>query len=89
MSKDEAVLAAGLLQRADVELLPTRTLLSAATSIAIELDHPAYDCVYAALAVANNCSFVTADESFVRKLNQGRCAPFRGRAFSLAEALAQ
>jgi predicted nucleic acid-binding protein len=89
LSKDEAVLAAGLLQRADIELLPTRTLLSAATSIAIELDHPAYDCVYVALAVVNNCSFVTADESFVRKLNQGRRAPFRGRAFSLAEALAQ
>jgi predicted nucleic acid-binding protein len=94
LSKDEAVLAAvvlaaGLLQRADVELQPTRSLLSAATSIAIELDHPAYDCVYIALAIANDCSFVTADESFIRKLSQGRRAPFRERALSLAEAVAR
>jgi hypothetical protein len=29
---------------------------------AIELDHPAYDCLYLALTVENDCRFVTADE---------------------------
>jgi predicted nucleic acid-binding protein len=29
---------------------------------AIELDHPAYDCLYLALSVENDCRFVTADE---------------------------
>jgi predicted nucleic acid-binding protein len=89
LSKDEALLAAGLLQRADIELLPTRSLLSVATSIAIELDHPAHDCVYIALAVANDCSFVTADERFLRKLSQDRRGAFRERAISLAEAVAR
>jgi predicted nucleic acid-binding protein len=89
MSKDEALLAAGLLQHADIELLPTRSLLPAATSISIELDHPAYDCVYVALAVANDCSFVTADERFLRKLGHSRRAVFRARALSLAEAVAR
>jgi len=85
--KDEALLAADLLQCADIELLPTRSLLPIATSIAIELDHPAYDCVYIALAAANNCSFVTADHRFLRKL-EGRHAAFRQRALSLTEAVA-
>jgi predicted nucleic acid-binding protein len=89
LSKDEAVLAAGLLQHADIELLPTRALLPAATSMAIELDHPAYDCVYIALAIANDCSFVTADQRFLRKLNQDRHAAFRERALSLAQAVAR
>ena len=44
LSKEEAFLAAQLLQAADIEFLPTRLLLEAAARIAVELDHPAYDC---------------------------------------------
>lgn len=88
LSKDEALLAAGLLQHAEMELLPTRPLLSVATSIAIELDHPADDCVYIALAAARDCCFVTADERFIRKLGHGRGVAFRKRVLSLAEAVA-
>ena len=40
LSREEAVLAARLLQTAEVELLPTRSLLEAATRIAIEINHP-------------------------------------------------
>ena len=50
-----------LLQGAEVELLPMRSLFEVATSLAIELDHPAYDCIYLALAVEHDCRFVTAD----------------------------
>jgi predicted nucleic acid-binding protein len=46
LSREEALLAARLLQGAALELLPIRSLLETATRIAIELDHPAYDCVY-------------------------------------------
>ena len=49
LSREEALLAARLLQGAALELLPIRSLLETATRIAIELDHP-YDCVYIALA---------------------------------------
>jgi hypothetical protein len=44
--KEEALLAARLLQGAEIELLSTRFLFDAATRISIEIDHPAYDCLY-------------------------------------------
>jgi predicted nucleic acid-binding protein len=86
LSKEEAFLAAQILQAADIEFLPTRLLLEAATRIAVELDHPAYDCLYLALAAERDCRFVTADERFVRKVEQGRRRRFRGRVISLAQA---
>ena len=85
LTKEEALLAARLLQGAEIALLPMRSLFEAATRISIELNHPAYDCMYVALAVANECTFVTADERFLRKLGQGRRA-LRQRAMSLEEA---
>lgn len=75
LSTDEAMLAARLLERADVELRPMRALLGRATELALRLDHPAYDCVYLALAEAENCALVTADERLVRKL---AAAPIAG-----------
>lgn len=67
LSADEARLAAGLLQRADVELLPMRPLLESATALAIALDHPAYDCIYLALAESLSCDLVTADQRLSAK----------------------
>lgn len=84
--KAEAFLAARLLQAAEIELLPSRSLLEAATQIAVELDHPAYDCLYLALAAQRGCQFVTADERFVRKLGEGRRRQFRDRVITLAQA---
>lgn len=86
LSNDEALLAARLLQAAAIELVPTRSLLAAATRIAIELDHPAYDCLYLALAIENGWRFVTADERFLRKLGEGRRSRFRAKAVLLDEA---
>jgi predicted nucleic acid-binding protein len=84
---EEALLAARLLQGAEIELLPMRSLFEIATRISIEVDHPAYDCVYLALAGENNCQFVTADERMLRKLNHSRNASIRRRAISLRNAL--
>jgi predicted nucleic acid-binding protein len=67
LSQDEAFLAAQLLARADIEFEPMRALLEPATRIAIALDHPAYDCAYLALAAAQDCDFVTADEKLACK----------------------
>jgi predicted nucleic acid-binding protein len=86
LTKDEAFLAARLLQTAEIELLPARSLLEAATRIAVELDHPAYGCLYLALAAQRGCQFVTADERFVRKLGEGRRRQFRDRVITLAQA---
>jgi predicted nucleic acid-binding protein len=83
--KDEASIAAALLEKADIELRPMRSLLAAATRLAIELDHPAYDCLYLTAALESDCRMVTADERFLRKVGEGR-GPIRDRAISLSEA---
>lgn len=86
---DEAVMAARLIQGADIELFPTRHLLETATSIAIELDHPAYDCVYLALALDNAWRFVTADDRLRRKLGQASVADrLKGVVVSMSDAIA-
>jgi predicted nucleic acid-binding protein len=86
LTRQEALLAARLLQAAEIELRPTRALLEAATRMAIELNHPAYDCLYLVLAVENKCRFVTADERFLRKLRQTHQRQLRDSAISLNEA---
>jgi predicted nucleic acid-binding protein len=85
LTKENAFLAARLLERADIEFLP-RSLLEPAVRMAIELDHPAYDCVYLALAAANGWKFVTADERFVQKVRQSRRSRFRTVVVPLSEA---
>ncbi len=86
LSKEEALLAARLLQAAEIELLPTRFLLEAATRIAIELDRLAYDCLYLALATERDCRLVTTDERFLRELSEGPCRTFRDRVLGLRQA---
>jgi predicted nucleic acid-binding protein len=84
--RDEAVMAARLLQGVDIEIFPTRQLLKTATSVAIDLDHPAYDCIYLALALDNGWRFVTADERFRRKLRQTAIAArFKNTVVALAD----
>jgi len=85
--KEEALLAARLLQGAEIELLPMQSLLEAAVRMSIEIDHAAYDCVYLALAIDNKCQFVTADERFLRKIYLGGQGTLRARAVSLIEAV--
>lgn len=88
LTREQAVMAAKLLQGADIEFLPMRGMLEPATRLAIELDSPAYDCVYIALAVQNDCKFITADDRFLQRVNLSSARSLRGRAISLAEAAA-
>ena len=66
LNREEAGLAAELLQRAAIELVPTRAVMADALRHAIDLGHPAYDCIYIALALERGCPFVTADERLAR-----------------------
>jgi predicted nucleic acid-binding protein len=68
LSETEAILAARLLQKADIQLEPMRRLLEPATRMAVALDHPAYDCTYLALAEMLACPMVTADERLHKKI---------------------
>ncbi len=85
LATDEAALAARLLARADIELMPMRTCLEVATAIAIGLDHPAYDCVYIALAEAEGLPFVTADGRLLRKVREDPSRRYATRVVGLAE----
>ena len=67
LHEDEAAIAAGLLQRADIDLLPTRNLMQHALELALRMDHAAYDCIYLSLAIVNDWPLVTADERLRRK----------------------
>lgn len=88
LTAEEALLAARILERAEIELHPMRPLLEPAARLAIDLDHPAYDCIYLALAMANGCQFVTADARFLAKARQSASAVSRS-IVSLAEATIQ
>jgi len=82
LSAEEAGIASRLLANADLDLMPTRSLMNTALEIAILLDHPAYDCLYLALAEQNDTEFVTADSRLVSKAQtfdrfQGRLAALR------------
>lgn len=69
LTQEEASLAARLLQACDLELVPTRALLNPTLQLAQQLNSPAYECMYLALAVQRDCSLVTADERLVHKMD--------------------
>lgn len=59
--------AALLLSRLDpvfVRVVPTDQLAQSALGLALALDHPAYDCFYLALAIAEDDVLITADRRF-------------------------
>lgn len=56
------------------QITPCAELAVAATHLAIELDHPAYDCFYLAMAIANNTTLVTADRRFITVCASSRYA---------------
>jgi predicted nucleic acid-binding protein len=49
------------------ELVPSVLLREKAFDLALQLDHPAYDCFYLALALMRDVKLVTRDAHFARK----------------------
>lgn len=48
--------------------MPTRRLIAPATDLAVRLGHPAYDCIYLALASEQRLRFVTADRQLLHRI---------------------
>ena len=88
LSDQEAQFAARLLARADIDLVAMRPYLEAAVRIALALDHPAYDCVYIALAEAEELQFVTADTGLLRKVSRRASGRYASRILGLTDARA-
>ena len=61
---------AALVTDLDIDTASLRGLVPQASKLSQAYDHPVYDCFYLALALIENCLFVTADQSFHRKLWQ-------------------
>ena len=70
MTEDEAVIAARTLEQADLVVVSARGYAARAVAIAAELDHPAYDAIYLAVAEAFGLRLVTADDRLIRKTEQ-------------------
>lgn len=84
LTEEEAAIAAKTLEQADLAVVSTRGYLARAVAIAAELDHPAYDGVYLAVAEAFGLRLATADDRLIRKVNRG-LSRFRPLLAALAD----
>jgi len=84
LTKEEAEIAGQTFEQADLAVVSTRDCLALAASIAVELDHPAYDAVYLAVAEASSLRLVTADDRLIRKVRESR-SRFRGVLVALSD----
>ena len=76
--------AIGVLRTAPVMIPATlRQLTPAAGRLALDLDHPLYDCFYLALAMEESCAVITADTRFADKV--GRHSYLQDRLLRLAD----
>ena len=58
-----------------IQIVGTGSIQSQAIQLAVETGRTVYDSLFLALAVAEDCRLVTADEHFVNALHATRCAP--------------
>ena len=55
-----------------IALYPAEVLIERASHLAIEMDHPVYDCLYLACAEASGTALVTADKALVDRANESQ-----------------
>lgn len=68
LTDKEAAIAAGLLRRSGIQMLPMLDMLEEATALAIMTSHPAYDCIYLVAAGREGIPMVTADTRLANKV---------------------
>jgi predicted nucleic acid-binding protein len=62
------------LKRFALDVQSTELFAGRALALALELDHPVYDCIYLALAENRGIPLVTADQRFLRALERTKWA---------------
>jgi predicted nucleic acid-binding protein len=70
VTAEEADLAAQAIERAEIEIVSMRPYLARSLALANEYAHPAYDCMYLAVAEGLDLPIVTADTRLVNKMRQ-------------------
>ncbi len=78
--------AVEVLQNARLAFSPMEPLMPMSIRLAQRLQHPAYDCFYLALAQAEGCLLVTADQRFLRAVAAHGDASHKAACLSLADA---
>jgi predicted nucleic acid-binding protein len=73
---DAAQIAQAFVVRCPVDLRPSSVLLPAALDVATRFDRTLYDALYLALAVAETCPLVTADDCLYNALLGTPLAPY-------------
>jgi predicted nucleic acid-binding protein len=68
---DEARLLTNAIAQAGIEFVSVRSITDTITDLSLELDHPAYDCAYIALALHHQCPFATADRRLIEVIRRG------------------
>lgn len=68
ITREAAAAAIRLIGRLVVRTVPTQPLAEHVLEIALDLEHPVYDCVYLAAAMAHGLTLVTADRALCRKV---------------------
>ena len=85
MRPEEARMASRLLARSGISFVPMQGMLEQATELAIELAHPAYDCVYLVAARQARARFATADQRLLRAIADRAPADLARLCVSLAD----
>jgi predicted nucleic acid-binding protein len=85
LTREEAILAARLLEHSGIEFLSMAGLLERSASLAIELSHPAYDCAYLAAAAQMGARFVTADNRLLRMIAERASNKLASSCLSLTD----
>lgn len=71
-----ATILYGVLAKSRLEIVPCDTAVHLlAARLAGELDHPVYDCLYLALAIARDAALATADLRFARVVLRASALP--------------
>lgn len=83
--REEAIMASKLLERSNIAFVSMAGLLEQATALAIELSHPAYDCIYLAAARQRETRFVTADQRLLRIVGERASGEFARLCVSLSD----
>jgi len=75
-SAEAADIADAFVSVCPVIIWPSTLLLRGALDIAVRFQRPVYDALYLALAVAQDCQLITADDRLARAINKTKLKPF-------------